>query len=343
MGMRNSGMVTDPVFFRDLAYCSSSPRCPGAPWPGWPASPSSSATWLGGLLVSPFTPGPSVADLHTFELFAEIGVILLMFSIGMEFSLRDLLRVERWPWSPGPSASLASRRPGAGGRRAPGLDAPARASSSGSVVSVASTMVLARLLIDRGELHSRHGRVMIGMTLVEDLAVVVMMVLIPAFGSMESGRLLALAAALGKAALILVPFAVSGHQVMPQLLARVARTRSEELFLLVALAIGLGTAALTQEVGLSLALGAFLAGLIVSESDFAHETLARVLSLRDAFVALFFVTMGTLIDPGRRPRQPAAARRWSGSILVGKPIAEDRPGAGCSAIRSGPPSWSGWA
>jgi len=138
---------------------------------------------------------------------------------------------------------------------------------------------------------------MIGITLVEDLAVVVLIVLTPALGVFESGRLVAIALALGKAALVLAPFAYLAAKVVPPIMTRVARTRNDELFLLVALAIGLGTAALSQAVGLSLALGAFLGGLLVSASDYAHETLARVLPIRDAFVALFFVTIGALIDP----------------------------------------------
>src|SRR6185295_19032220 len=145
--------------------------------------------------------------------------------------------------------------------------------------------------------RSGHGRVMIGITLVEDLAVVAMMVLLPALGSLEPGRVLLIGQALGKALLILGPFALLAAKVVPRIMTRVARTQNSELFLLVALAIGLGTAALSQMVGLSLALGAFLAGLIISQSDYAHETLARLLSLRDTFGALFFVTVGGLIDP----------------------------------------------
>jgi len=139
--------------------------------------------------------------------------------------------------------------------------------------------------------------VMIGITLVEDLAVVAMMVLLPALGTLEPGRFLLIGEALGKALLILGPFVLLAAKVVPLIMTRVAKTQNSELFLLVALAIGLGTAALTQRVGLSLALGAFLAGLIISQSDYAHETLARLLSLRDVFVALFFVTIGVLIDP----------------------------------------------
>jgi CPA2 family monovalent cation:H+ antiporter-2 len=138
---------------------------------------------------------------------------------------------------------------------------------------------------------------MIGITLVEDLAVVVLIVLMPALGRLTPERLAELGLALLRAGAILVPFWVLAVRVMPRALTWVARTRNPELFLLVALAIALGTAALTQAVGLSLALGAFLAGLLVNQTEYGHETLARVLSLRDAFVALFFVTLGALIDP----------------------------------------------
>jgi len=288
-------MVTDPIVFRDLAYVFVAAVLGGA------------VAWLlrqplilgyvaGGILISPLTPGPSVSDVHTFELFAEVGVVLLMFSIGIEFSLRDLLRVKWVALLGGPLGILLSVALGLGAGTLLGWPL-LQGAVVGIVVSVASTMVLARLLMDSGALHSRHGRVMVGITLVEDLAVVVLIVLIPAFGALEPGRLLAIAAALGKAILVLVPFAYLAAKVVPPIMTRVARTQNDELFLLVALAIGLGTAALTQAVGLSLALGAFLAGLLISESDYAHETLARVLPIRDAFVALFFVTIGALIDP----------------------------------------------
>jgi CPA2 family monovalent cation:H+ antiporter-2 len=138
---------------------------------------------------------------------------------------------------------------------------------------------------------------MIGITLVEDLAVVILIVLIPALGTLEPGRLLTIATAIGKSLLVLIPAIYVANKVVPPLMTRVARLHSDEIFLLVALAVGLGTAALTQAAGLSLALGAFLAGLIINGSEYAHETLARLLPLRDVFVALFFVTIGALIDP----------------------------------------------
>jgi CPA2 family monovalent cation:H+ antiporter-2 len=290
-------MVADPVFFRDFAYVFVAAVLGGAL--AWVArQPLILGYVVGGILVGPFTPGPAVSDIHTFELLAEIGVILLMFSIGIEFSLRDLLRVKWVALAGAPLGILLSVGAGVATGRLMGWSV-LQGIVVGIVVSVASTMVLARLLLDQGALHSRHGRVMIGITLVEDLAVVVLTVLLPALGSLEPGRALAIASAIGRAALILVPFAYLAAKVVPSLMTRVARTRNEELFLLVVLALGLGTAALTQAVGLSLALGAFLAGLLISNSDYAHETLARLLPLRDAFVALFFVTVGALIDPSQ--------------------------------------------
>lgn len=289
-------MVADPILFRDLAYVFVAAVLGGGL--AWLArQPLILGYVLGGILIGPFTPGPTVSDVHTFELFAEIGVVLLMFSIGIEFSLRDLLRVKWVALGGGPLGILLSILLGLGVGHLLGWP-PLQGIVIGAVISVASTMVLARLLLDRGELQTRHGRVMIAITLVEDLAVVVLTVLLPALGSLGAGRAAGIALALGKAALILVPFAYLAAKVVPAILSRVARTGSSELFLLVVLALGLGTAALTQAVGLSLALGAFLAGLLISDSDHAHQTLAHLLPLRDAFVALFFVTIGALVDPG---------------------------------------------
>ncbi len=289
-------MSADPVLFRDLAYVFIAAVAGGAL--AWiTRQPLVLGYVLGGLLISPFTPGPSVSGSDSFELFAEVGVVLLMFSVGIEFSLRDLQRV-RWVALVGaPLGVLLTLGLGTGTGFLLGWP-PLQGLIVGAVISVSSTIVLARLLMDRGELHSRHGRVLIGISLVEDLAAVVLMVMTPELGSLEDPkRLLGLALALGKSAGILVPFWYLSSKVFPPLMTRAARTRSSELFLLFALAIGLGTAAATQAMGLSVALGAFLAGLIISESDYAHEALARLLSLRDAFVALFFVTIGILIDP----------------------------------------------
>ncbi len=290
-----SDMQPDPIFFEDLATVFVA-AVAGGVLARIARQPLILGYVLGGIAIGPFTPGPTISGSHTFELFAEIGVILLMFSIGLEFSVKDLMQVKWVALGGGPLGILLS----IGLAIVVGSLAGWTTIQSiviGAVISMASTMVLARLLVDRGELHSQHGRVMIGITLVEDVAVVAMTVLMPALGEFDSGRLLLIGQALAKALLILVPLGYIGATVIPHIMTLVARTQNQELFLLVTLAISLGTAAITQMVGLSLALGAFLAGLIISASEYGHETLARLLSLRDAFVALFFVTIGILIDP----------------------------------------------
>jgi monovalent cation:H+ antiporter-2, CPA2 family len=286
-------MSADPILFRDLAYVFVAAVLGGSL--AWLArQPLILGYVLGGLLISPLTPGPAVTDIHTFELFAEIGVVLLMFSLGIEFSLKDLMGVKWIALVGGPLGIIMSTVLGLGVGTLLGWS-PIMGAVVGMVLSPASTMVLARLLLDRGELHSRHGRIMIGITLVEDLAAVVLIILIPALGEIQD-RFVAVAKALLTAGAILLPFFYVASRLLPAILARVARTRNDELLLLVTLALGLGAAAVTQAAGLSVALGAFLAGLLINQSDYAHEMLSRLLSLRDAFVSLFFVTVGVLID-----------------------------------------------
>ena len=167
----------------------------------------------------------------------------------------------------------------------------------GATVSVTSTMVLARMLSDSGSLGTGYGRLMIGITLVEDLAVVLMTVVLPVFSGSGEGRALKAAWTLGKALLLLIPLTFFALKVIPRLLRRAKRANNPELFVLVSLAICLGTGALAQGAGFSIALGAFLAGLSISGSEDLHHAHAQLVPLRDAFVALFFVSLGTLIDP----------------------------------------------
>lgn len=250
---------------------------------------------LGGLLVSPFTPGPAVQDVAAFATLAQIGVVLVMFSIGVELSLRDLIRLGR-PALVGAPLVMGLLI---------GVTIPAgalvgwpvgQALVVGVVMSVASTMVVAKLVTERGETHTPHARIALATTLMEDLVVVVLIAFLAvlAGGDVRPGAVLR---GLGRAVLVLVPLLVLANRVVPALLVRVARTRNTELFLLVALLIAIGAAALAQSVGLSLALGAFVGGLMISESPLTHEVLVRVLPVRDLFAALFFVSVGTLIRP----------------------------------------------
>ncbi len=249
-----------------------------------------------GLVLSPFTPGVRVQDIHTFELMAEIGVILLMFSVGIEFSIPELLRV-KWvallgaPLGIGLSVGLGASVGALMGW--PLLQGVA----VGCLICVASTMVMMRLLMDRGELSSSAGRVMITLTLVEDLAVIILTVLLPGLASADTAGYAQVAWKIGKALLLLVPIVLAGWKLVPPLLRKVERTCNDEISLLLALTICLVIAVLTEAVGLSLALGAFLAGLLLGSSNFAHKLAQQTLSIRDAFVAIFFVTVGMLIDP----------------------------------------------
>jgi monovalent cation:H+ antiporter-2, CPA2 family len=251
---------------------------------------------LAGLMISPLTPGVRVHDVHTFEMMAEVGVMLLMFSIGIEFSIPELLQVKWVALVGAPIGILLSIGLGVGTGQLLGWSLP-QGVAVGCIISVASTMVLMRLLMDRGELSSEAGRVMITLTLVEDLAVVVLTVLLPSLGSSSDGGYGQVFWQIGKSLLLLVPVVLVGWKIVPRLLARAQKTDNDEIALLLVLTICFVIAAVTEAIGLSLPLGAFVGGMLLGSCDYAHRLAAKTLPIRDAFVALFFVTIGMLIDP----------------------------------------------
>jgi CPA2 family monovalent cation:H+ antiporter-2 len=288
-------MAAGATLFRDLAYVFLAAMAGGLV--AWRLrQPIIIGYVVAGIMISPFTPGPSVSDFHTLELFAEIGVILLMFSIGLEFSIKELLRAKWVALVGGPAGIGLSILLSLAVGTALGWTF-SQAVVVGATICVASTMVLMRLLIDRGLLRTEAGHVMVAVTLVEDVAVVILTVLIPSLGQFKANQFLALAENLGRAALILAPALFVGAKIVPPLLKRIARTQRSEFFFIVVLGICMGTAALTQSMGLSLAFGAFAAGLMIGGSDYAHEALAQLFPIRDALVALFFVTIGMLVNP----------------------------------------------
>jgi len=291
----------EATFYRDLAYVFGAALVGGAVAKVL-RQPLIIGYVLGGILIGPFTPGFTISEIHQFEILAEIGVILLMYSIGLEFSFKELLEV-KWVGILGAPLGIAFSVALSIGLGALVHWSMVQSVAIGAIVSVASTMVLSKLLIDRGELRSTQGRVMIGITLVEDLAVVILTVLLPSLGSTTTDHLVGLAIGLGKAILILIPVVFIAAKLVPPIMRRISKAGNDELDLLVILALGFVTAAITEAVGLSLALGAFMAGMIVSGSD-RHKTLDRLLPLRDAFVALFFVTIGALVDPRVLLHQP---------------------------------------
>jgi CPA2 family monovalent cation:H+ antiporter-2 len=290
---------------------------------------------LAGIAVGPFTPG-FVADAKLAPQLAEIGVILLMFGVGMHFSLRDLLAVRKiaipgalvqiaiavaltwavthfWGWGVGPSVVL------------------------GLALSVASTVVLLRALDAEGILDSPSGRIAVGWLVVEDLVTVLILVMLPALASSLGGQavgadhplpdndatqiFLALGLVLGKFIGFVLLMLIVGARLLPWVLQQVAATRSGELFTLavIAVAIGIGFGA-AELFGLSFALGAFFAGVVVGESDHSHRATEEMRPLQDAFTALFFVAMGMLFDPEILVKQPLQVLAVLAIIVFGKSL-----------------------
>jgi CPA2 family monovalent cation:H+ antiporter-2 len=250
---------------------------------------------VAGIVVGPSTPGFD-ADIEGVRVLADLGVAFLMFSLGVEFSLRELQAVRRVAVSGGIVQLLVTGAFGGLLAVTLGWDA-AGAILFGMIVAVSSSIVALKLLLLRGETGSRHGRIAIGLAVVQDLSIVPMFLLLPVLATEGGFDPIELLRSLGVAVALLIGVVVIGGRLVPVLLYRIAATASRELFVLAVLAIALGTALLTEAAGLSLALGAFLAGIVVSESDFSHQAVAEMIPLREAFATLFFVSIGMLLEP----------------------------------------------
>ncbi len=254
---------------------------------------------LAGIAVGPFTPG-FLADPHIAEQLAEIGVILLMFGVGMHFSLADLRAVWRIA-VPGAIAQIVVAA-ALGAALAHFWGWPIGAAAVfGIALSIASTVVLLRALEAQGTLQEQAGRIAVGWLIVEDLLMVLAMVLLPALATTPESSAslwLGLGFALGKVAAFVLLMLVVGARLLPWLLDQVARTGSRELFTLAVVAAALGIAFGAAEFfGISYALGAFLAGVVINESDHSHRAAQDSQPLQDAFAVLFFVAVGMLFDP----------------------------------------------
>lgn len=300
---------------------------------------------LAGIVVGPHTPG-FVANAEFATQLAEVGVILLMFGVGLEFHFEELLAVRRIAIPGAVGQSLAATGLGAvlvvlaGGTWTAGV-------VFGLAVSVASTVVLMRVLVDNRDLHTPAGHVAVGWLVVEDLFTVLVLVLMPALlgggaaaghgaghaagpaeaagagggpGAAETAWLVAVAC--GKIALMVAFTFVVGGRVIPLVLAWAARTGSRELFTLTVLVVALGIAVGSAKLfDASMALGAFLAGMVVGRSDFSHRAAGEALPMRDAFAVLFFVSVGMLFDPKALVTDPVLTAATLAIVLVGKPAA----------------------
>ena len=251
---------------------------------------------VAGIVLGPVTGGALISDPHDIELLAEIGVALLLFALGIEFSLKELRPVRNVALL-GTSLQILLTIGTATGMGLvlgwPWTDAV----WFGACVSLSSTMVILKTLQSQGRLGTLSSRVMIGMLLVQDLAVVPLLIILPRLTDLRSG-LPDLGWALLRSAIFLVLMILVGARVFPWLMRRVSRWNSRELFLLTVAGLGLGIGYATYKVGLSFAFGAFVAGMVLSESDHAHQALSDIIPLRDIFGLLFFASVGMLLDPG---------------------------------------------
>jgi CPA2 family monovalent cation:H+ antiporter-2 len=250
---------------------------------------------ISGMVIGPYGFGilGNVEDVRTL---AEFGVILLLFAIGIEISFRELRGLGASVLLIGGGQILVTLGIGFGIGAAFGW-LPEQAVVFGLILSLSSTMVVLKTLGDQGELRSLHGKVLTGIMVIQDIAFIPMIAILPALGGGDESFLVNLGIGLGKAAAVMAVIAILGGKAIPWLLSAVARLGSREVFVLSLVAITFIIAAITEIAGLSAALGAFLAGLILSESEFGYRALSEVLPLRDTFSALFFVSLGMLADP----------------------------------------------
>jgi CPA2 family monovalent cation:H+ antiporter-2 len=279
---------------------------------------------MAGLIVGPYTPG-FIADRALANEFAEIGVVLLMFGVGLHFRLKDLLAVGNIAITGALTQSAVATALGALAGRT------FEWSWSASIVfglalSVASTVMLTRVLVDNHDLQTPTGRIAIGWLVVEDIFTVVVLVLLPAMFLPSAEQAVPLiqvvALTIGKLAFLAVFTFVVGGRVIPRVLNGVAATHSRELFTLTVLVIALGIAVGSAVAfGVSLALGAFLAGMIVGQSEFSFRAASDALPMRDAFAVLFFVSVGMLFDPAALMKSPHLLLATLAIVLLGKPIA----------------------
>jgi CPA2 family monovalent cation:H+ antiporter-2 len=273
---------------------------------------------LTGILVGPYG-FALVKAVHEVEILAEIGIVLLLFTIGIEFSLEKLLQIRKSVLMGGSlqvlltlgATFLIARRFG---------QASGEATFIGFLVALSSTAIVLKLIQERAEVDTPHGRTTLGILIFQDIIIVPMILVTPllagATGNLGESVLVLTAKGIGIILLVMV----STKWIVPQVLYQIARTRNQEIFLLSVVVICLGVAWLTSKAGLSLALGAFLAGLIISESEYSHQALGNILPFRDVFTCFFFVSVGMLLDVGFLFRQPGTIALIVLGVLVLKSV-----------------------
>lgn len=277
-----------------------------------------------GFLITGAFVGPHgfalVKSVHDVEIFAEIGVVLLLFTIGIEFSLEKLVRIRRSVLLGGSlqvgltclAAFFVARQWG---------KPPGEAVFLGFLAALSSTAIVLRIIQQRAEVDSPQGRTALGILIFQDIAIVPMILVTPLLsGAAERPGMGTFLPLLLKALFIILMVPVAARWIVPRILYQIARTRNQEIFLLTLILICFGTAWITSRVGLSLALGAFLAGVIISESEYSHHALGNVLPFRDVFTTFFFVSIGMLFDPGTVMGHPGTILMLTLGVLAAKAV-----------------------
>jgi CPA2 family monovalent cation:H+ antiporter-2 len=273
---------------------------------------------LAGVAVGPFTGGPTVGDVHDIEQFAELGVVLLLFSLGLELSFRELAPVRTVALAGGALQIVLTIALGLGLGLAFGWEwRPAL--WFGALISLSSTMVALKTIQAQGRLGTLSSHVMLGILVVQDLAVVPLMIVLPELSD-PAGGLAKVGMAAARATLLLGVIVLFSTRVVPRLMSIVARWNSRELFFLSTTTLAIGVGYVAWIFGLSMALGAFVAGLVISESEYAHQALSDIGPLRDLFGMLFFVSVGMLLDPALLWQQLGLLAIVVAAITVGKAV-----------------------
>jgi len=278
---------------------------------------------LPGFIVAGMLLGPNalglVSDPHDVEGLAEVGVILLLFTIGIEFSLSRLREMGRQILASGIAQMgftvLATLAVGLAFLRNWRVSL-----FLGFLIALSSTAIVLKVLTDKSEIDAPHGRLATGMLIFQDLCVVPIMLVLPFLAGQAEGGVVGLLLALGKAALVVVGVILAARTIVPRVLSEILKTRSRELFLIAVILIGTLTALGTAAAGASLALGAFLAGLIISESDYGYQALAELMPFRDIFISLFFVAVGMLVQLETVGRYPWLVLLAVAVIMGGKTL-----------------------
>ncbi|HZG53797.1 MAG TPA: cation:proton antiporter [Pyrinomonadaceae bacterium] len=278
--------------------------------------PTTVGFMITGVVIGPYGLG-LIRDVHAIEVLAEIGVVLLLFTIGLEFSLRRIVEMKRMVLAGGGMQVAVTTLLVTGIAYLWGRPV-SQSIFFGFLFALSSTAIVLKSYIDRAEVDAPHGRAGVGILLFQDLSIVLMMLLVPILGGREGASPARVALTLGLALAAVALIIIAARKVVPFLLYHIVKLRSPDLFIIFVVLMSLGTAWLTSQFGLSLALGAFIAGMVLSESEYSHQVVADILPFRDVFNSIFFVSIGMLLSLSALRADLPLVLAWVVALTLGK-------------------------